>query len=365
MKILCVIDSLCLGGAQRQLVELAIGFRNQGHQVSFLTYHDIPFYGKRLEAHQIPEVCIPGKNYIHRMLAMRRYIRNNNFDAVLAFLEAAVFICEVAGLPRRRWRLVAGERSANPMIFNSIKLRMYRYFHLLADYVVANSNENIRMVRAVNPLLPWQKCRVIHNLVDVETYRIPDSFQFRKTGKIRVVVAARMEGMKNLAGLMEALGMLEETERNRIRIEWYGVGDAADGKGASLEELESRIMHAGLKDQLILYPPTHNMDVILAGCDAVGLFSTHEGLPNAICEGMAYSKPVICSAISDLPVILSHEPALLFDPRKSDSISKALRKLIGMSDVELKEAGRKNRERAQQLFRPESISGKYLLLLGK
>ena len=39
MKILCVIDSLGSGGAQRQLVGLAIGFKERGHEVSFLVYH--------------------------------------------------------------------------------------------------------------------------------------------------------------------------------------------------------------------------------------------------------------------------------------------------------------------------------------
>ena len=33
MRILCVIDSLGSGGAQRQMVNLAVGFKSKGHQV--------------------------------------------------------------------------------------------------------------------------------------------------------------------------------------------------------------------------------------------------------------------------------------------------------------------------------------------
>ena len=48
MKILCVINSLRPGGAQRQLVNLGIGFKEKGHEVSFLAYHNVNFYTTEL-----------------------------------------------------------------------------------------------------------------------------------------------------------------------------------------------------------------------------------------------------------------------------------------------------------------------------
>lgn len=38
-RILCFIDSLGAGGAQRQLVNLAIGLKKRGYIVHFLVYH--------------------------------------------------------------------------------------------------------------------------------------------------------------------------------------------------------------------------------------------------------------------------------------------------------------------------------------
>ena len=43
MKILCLIDDLGSGGAQRQLVNLSKGFVSRGHEVSFLVYHPADF----------------------------------------------------------------------------------------------------------------------------------------------------------------------------------------------------------------------------------------------------------------------------------------------------------------------------------
>ena len=43
-KILCFIDSLGAGGAQRQIVGLAVLLKHKGYNVKMVTYYDIPFY---------------------------------------------------------------------------------------------------------------------------------------------------------------------------------------------------------------------------------------------------------------------------------------------------------------------------------
>src|SRR5699024_196348 len=135
------------GGAQRQLVELAKGFKEEGHEVSFLIYHDFNFFKPALELAKIPVTTIVEPNYLKRTLKIRRFIRRSKPDAVLAFLEASAFIATVAGFPWRKWKLVVGERSANPDILKFPKLRFYRLCHLFTDYIVANSHANIELVK--------------------------------------------------------------------------------------------------------------------------------------------------------------------------------------------------------------------------
>src|SRR5690554_3568898 len=171
MKILCIIDMLGSGGAQRQLVNLAIGFKERGHTVSFLVYHHHDFYVDILKQNNIPIHEILESNYLKRLIKMRKFIRHGKFNAVLSFLQASNFISEISGLPKRKWKLVVGERSANPAIFKSIKLRLFRWFHLLADHIVANSHENLRMVRKINPLLKIDKCHVIYNTVNFDLWK--------------------------------------------------------------------------------------------------------------------------------------------------------------------------------------------------
>jgi len=232
MKILCVIDSLGSGGAQRQLVGLAKGFKQKGHEVAFLMYHKIDFFKRELDEAGIQIHAVIEPNYLKRLFKMRRFIRSGNYDAVLSFLEASGFICEFAGLPFRRWRLVVGERSANPNIKKSFKKRFYRWFHLFTDYVVANSQSNINIIRKINPLLLKRKCKVIFNMVDLNYWK-PDNlskYMFHKNGKLNLAVIASHSYIKNLNGLIEAVNKLSVAEKSALKIRWYGAESLDDSK---------------------------------------------------------------------------------------------------------------------------------------
>lgn len=359
MKILCVIDSLGSGGAQRQLVELALSFRERGHHVSFLTYHHISFYNSILEDEGITIKCIQDSNYLKRLLKMRRFIRQGNYDAVLSFLESANFICEVAGLPFRKWALVVGERSSNPNVLNSTQLKMYRFFHFFSDYTVANSYTNMKMVCSINPFLPDTKCKVIYNMVDLSRWAPLTNYIPREDGKLKLVIASSHQRLKNIIGLVEALALLNTSAREKLIVEWYG--DILDN---SLVEAKKRIKDYKLEELITFFPATHDITRIIQGADVVGLFSFYEGLPNSICEGMACGKPIICSNISDIPSLISHQENYLFDPDQPQSIKNVIIDILHLSDKELMRIGKQNRNIAEKLFNKNNIVKQYLELLG-
>ncbi|HER08302.1 MAG TPA: glycosyltransferase [Bacteroides sp.] len=364
MKILCVIDSLGQGGAQRQLVELATGFKEKGHHVSFLTYHHIPFFNDVVEKAGILITCIEEKNYLRRLFRMRRFIRRGGYDAVLSFLERASFICEFAGLPRRRWRLVVGERNAGAEVKRKPVMRFFLLFHLFADYVVANSAANIRIIRSLNPLLRADRCRVIYNIVDFDRWKPDLNGTPRNGSPLRILVAARVDHQKNLKGLTDALALMDPEELERIRIDWYGRMPEEEKLDPSTREALAAIRANGLGKVVRFYPPAPDIEKQVSQADAVGLFSLYEGFPNSIIEGMAMGKPAFCSAVSDVPELLSHEPELLFDPEDPRSIARALRHLVGMDPDRLALIGRENGRIARKWFHRENIINEYLELLG-
>ena len=360
MKILCVIDSLGSGGAQRQLVNLALAFKDKGHEVSFLVYHSEPFYYATLKEHGIDILEVIEPSYIKRLLKMRRAIRKGQYDSVLSFLEAANFICEVSGFPFRRWRLVVGERSANPAILKSFKLRFFRFFHLFADAVVANSYENIRLVKKVNPFLSDKKMQVIYNLIDFEKWQPkPENYIFRKNGKFNLIVVASHQYLKNLAGLVKAVNLLNDEDKSQLVINWYG-GDRQNN--SKIDALES-INEYGLNDVFNFHEPTLDIASKVNEADALGLFSFYEGLPNVVCEAMVNSKPIISSNVSDVHLLIEND--YIFNPHNEVEIGVVLKKLLNLKEKELASIGIKNSARAMNLFDKDTITKNYLKILTK
>jgi hypothetical protein len=159
MKIICVIDCIGPGGAQRQLVTLAKEFKKKDCTVSFLIYYESDFYLNELNETGIKVhlICKSKNNPLLFIWKIRKYFMSEKPDVILSFIESPNLLCELASLPYKRWKLFAGERSTK--INNSF----CRIFHFLADCVISNSYSNIEGLKSKNPILSYLKCKVIYN----------------------------------------------------------------------------------------------------------------------------------------------------------------------------------------------------------
>ena len=357
MKILCVIDSIGSGGAQRQLIELAKGIQSYGHSVSFLVYHHEPFYLQELINYNIGYKCVDGNNYFKRTLRIRKHIRNGKYDAVISFLEAANFITTLSGFPFRKWKLILGERNANPNILVNKKLRFYRWFHFFADYIVSNSKSNIDLVKKINPYLKKNKFKVIYNLVDLNYWKSSRKHKYFKNKKYNIVVVASHEMRKNANGLIKALNSLDKHDLERLKISWYGRFDKSYQKSLDL------IKKYNLSDVITFYPPTKNIKDIMESADVIALFSFYEGLPNVICEALSLGKPVMTSSVSDLSLILKNTRNILFDPTDTLSIVNAFHNLFNLDKTDLEKIEKSNKSLASNLFDSNKVVNAYLNLL--
>ncbi|MCO5268229.1 MAG: glycosyltransferase [Brumimicrobium sp.] len=359
MKLLLFIDSLGSGGAQRQLVELGKGFKEKGHEVIFLVYHDEPFFKPDLDAVNIPIKIVSEPNYLKRIFKIRKVIRKEKPDAVLSFLEPANFMATLAGLPFRKWKLVVGERSANPMIYKSPKKIIFRWFHCFADYVVANSKTNLDMVYKINPFLSKKKGKVIYNSIDFSIWKLNQG-QKVISDKLNLIIIGRYHPLKNFDNLVKAIISLSESYKNRLIINWYGEKVLPD----YFETIVDQITKHGLERIIKLNESTLNIKQKYYECDLVGLFSTFEGFPNVICEAMAIGKPVICTKVSDIPMFIKEDVnGFLCEANDSASIARAIIKAINSTENERNKMGIINHDTAFKNFNKEIVINDYLRLL--
>lgn len=358
-----MIEDLGPGGAQRQMVNLGLELSRRGYNVVFLYYAKGEYYVPVLADAGIEVVVKYLPNRLKRIFRISRFIRSRRFDTVISFLSPSNFISSVATLPVKRWRVIVGERSANPLMLRSFKSWVIRLFFLRADFVVANSESNLAMVRRINPFLNASRCKVIYNLVDLNTWKPSPDFQFRKDGKVRMVVAASHRRLKNLRGLVDALMLLDPADRAKLDIRWYGDRVEPPYYDQSYLEAKSLIDRHSLGDVISFFPASRRIREIMSSADVVCLFSFFEGLPNAVCEGMALGKPILATRVSDLPLLVKHNHNGFLCDSNGESIARSIKEILDMPATELARQGANSRAIAMRLFDHGKIVDDYEALL--
>lgn len=355
-KVILFIDCLGSGGAQRQVVNLAVLLKQAGYESEVLVYRDIPFYLPFLEGHGVPVKLIEAKRPLSRILKIRHYLNKANASVVFSFLETPGFIACVSKIGKKRWKLVTSERSAQLSTFTSKRNRFFNFFERYSDAKICNSENARKMWEKYYPQYK-DKYDVIYNQVIIPAEEnLPQNTENRE--KRRITVAASYQQLKNPLGVIEALNLLSPEEQERLEIEWYGRAEVTTGNTEIYDRAQALIKEYGLTSCITLNPETNEIYQKMAESDAVGLFSTVEGLPNAICEGMMLGKPVIMSRISDYDV-LTDGNGFLCDPTP-ESIKDALKAFLATPTEALKEMGDISHQKAIKLFSQESVAAQWI-----
>jgi len=363
MKVLCFIDSLCSGGAQRQLVTLALGLKKRGHDIRFLVYHTEDHFLPFLQTANIPCQVIPPCTYFQRVLAVRKIIRKGWQDVVMAFLEASSFYAELAFIPKPRWGLVVGERLANTGMKKGMGLWL-RQFHRFADVVVCNSYTNQLMLDATFQFLK-NKLVTIYNTVDFQLFRMSsEEVQSSSLGAaipFRIVVAGRYDTQKNPMNVAKALLSLQKQLIRPIVVDWFGY---IPSDPTVFNQLKLFISENGLLDSFRLHLATHDIAGEFSRSDAVGLFSSFEGLPNVVCEGMACGKPILLSNVCDADNLVQDGiNGFLCDPFSPEDIADKIQRLVSLSELECLHMGLESRKIAEHLFDENVVIERYERIL--
>jgi len=208
----------------------------------------------------------------------------------------------------------------------------------------------MELVKKANPLLPKSKQKILYNLTNSPSIN-HDSVK-ALDDKTRIVIAASYLPVKNFDGLVKAVNLLPEVYKNKLIIDWYGTKDET----VYATKIENLITRFKLSHIIHLHSAVQNILDKYKGADFVALVSHHEGFPNTICEAMAMGKPVIVTAVSDIPLFIKeNENGFMCSSDDYTSIGKALMKAIDTSENERIDIGMRNKKLAEELFDPYRI----------
>ena len=326
MRITCLISSLRLGGAERQLVGLASLLGKSGQQVDVLTYREGDFYAAELERSGIPHTRLDatGGNFkLVRRIA--DHIRDNGTEVLISFLVGPNIKACLAHMMYPHFKLVVSERNCNSCLLPHDVFR-FTLFRMEADAVVCNSHAQSAFVSRHCPGLRL-KLETIPNFVDME--RFPPSSRPCESPR-KIVTVARLNPRKNAIGLIRAAAApgLES-----LRFDWYGSGTDS----AYSRRCERLIRRKGLQDRFKLHPPCDDPAGIYRQADAFCLPSFYEGTPNSLAEALSCGLPAACSDVSDnARFVIPGRNGFLFNPTDVRSIARALGRLASLDDEGLR-----------------------------
>lgn len=359
-KILFLTANLSSGGAERQMVTLARLLKKQGLHIEFLCYSGEDFYSSILKEDAINVHWKISKNYFLRLISVRRFIRKGEYDCVISFLEVANFLNNFSAIGGKTWRIITGERSSKKRTFHSRRGKFFGWFQRYSDAIVCNSYNAKAMWEKYFPQYK-DKLSVIYNPVILQ--EITSEYIPKRDSKLHIVVAASYQYLKNPIGLIKALALMNEEEREEIEVNWYGRIEVIRGNSSAYEESVSLIKEHNLEDVIHLNKPTKEIADKMKEADAVALFSKLEGLPNAICEGMMIGKPIIMTKVSDYARLVDETNGFLCDWDNIDTIKEAVISASNLSKETIFSMGENSKKRAEALFSNEEILSLWIRLI--
>lgn len=132
------------------------------------------------------------------------------------------------------------------------------------------------------------------------------------------------------------------------------------GDGPQMETIRHKIQKLELTSHIYLAGTVTNVEDYLQAFDVVALFSSWEGMPNAILEAMAAGKAVVATPVGAIPELLADGYAgLLVDPANPEHLRESLLQVI--TDFQLRqELGLRARKWIQKTYSIEAAFDRLL-----
>lgn len=353
MRIACLISSLRLGGAEKQIVGLACMLKDVGNDVEVITYREGNFFSDRLAAASLPLVRIKSKGDLDIVRKIADHLSEEAFEVLISFRAGTNL---KACLVKRLYpslKLVVSERNFNISyhFYDALRFAFYRKY---ADGVVCNSFAQTEFIKKYYPSLS-ARLVTISNFVELDKF-VPGS-DMPASG--RIVITARVCRRKNVLGLIAAAADLKEAGE-KFNVIWYG----KNRNSKYLLKCLGLIRKRGLEGIFRIEDASKLTKNIYRDASVFCLPSFYEGTSNAICEALASGLPVACSNVSDNALyVVPGRNGALFNPRDRTELAEALRSLLHLSSERRKEMSAASRRIAEENFSPDAFRSAYLNLL--
>lgn len=335
MRLLWLIDSLTVGGAESLVVPFARKYRGELTIVSMTTIGGNAIE-EELRKDGVTVINLQSRNLrdtaaFHRLIGLARA---RKFDLVHAHLTYAAIwgalLSRVTRIP-----CVATLHVAPPVAFRDrIKDRLMRFvLNRWAARVIAVSSALREKYLAAGGI-DADKLAVAHNGIEVERFHPAPT-----ASKSAITVSVLRPG-KGIEVLLDAVRLVPEAR-------FVIVGD-----GPMRAEWTALAQSLGVADRIEWAGYRNDVHALLSGHGVFVLPSLDDAFPTVLLEAMASGLPVVATRVGGIPEIV--EPGvtgMLVPANDAPALAQAIREVLGSDTSAMRVAARK---RAEERFSTEA-----------
>jgi glycosyltransferase involved in cell wall biosynthesis len=343
VRILYILTTLGMGGAEKQVVALAERMSARGHSVALLVlkHADEEWPAKlpvmRLNMRKSPPGIWRGLRFARNFLTLFRpdIVHSHTFPA---------------NIFARLLRLMTPRGEMHPVVLNTIhnvyeggwhRMAIYRLTDGLCDGITAVSAAAAERFKRLGTV-SRSKISVVTNGIDTQEFS-PDRAR-RKRVRAQMnegtpfvwLTVGRMAEAKDYPNLLRAFAIVCAGEQDAQL--WIA------GEGTEAIGIDPNIRALGLRRDIPDW---------LDGADAFVLASAWEGMPLALGEAMAMEKPLVATDVGGVRELVG-EDGVLVAPKDSGALAEAMLRLMRKDASERKFMGHAARRRIVDQFSMEA-----------
>lgn len=328
-RVLHLIDSLDLGGAQEVVVNIVRGADRSRFEHEVATLHGHGIYLQRLidsgvRVHSLS----PAKWLPAHIPGLASVLWSGRFDILHCHLIASNLIGKPLGRLMGVPVVINHDHTNDPSRgTNALILGLETWANRFAAHTIAVS-ASCRDFLVQREGVADDRVSIIHNAIDTTRFR-PSSGQ-RGSARSRLGISAagplvagvgRLNPQKNFPLFLDIASLVAARNGDtRFLIAGTGPEEALLRSKASALGLDGRITFAGyVADPREIYN----------ACDILLMPSRFEGLPMTLLEAMAMEVPVVASRLDGIAeVVTDHRDGLLMEPGDAGAFANAITSLL-------------------------------------
>jgi len=346
-----------IGGMERVIMELCRYVDPAKYRVSICCISARGPLADKMEAEGVPV------HFCENQSRAGKYLRG--FELGRIFREQQVDLLHTHHMPAFIDSTVGARIARTPILINTDHCKQYpieRHWQILeksaslfADSVVAVSRHTREDLIRYQRIAP-EKLRVIYNGIDVRFARQETPVDLRRelgieAGDVVIGTTARLEAQKGLDLLLEAAPLvLRQLPTARFVV----VG------GGSLEDsLRDQAKRLGLGSRVLVTGYRTDAIDLMQLFDVFAQTSVFEGMPMALLEAMALSKPIVATAVGGVPeVVEDGVTGTLLQTRDPQQLADAILR-VAADRAEGARVGRAGYDRYQKHFTARAMVSQY------